>query len=108
MLEERYSTIGGRRVNQQENRLVPARANRMAVVPTVVRPQMTSKVYSPRKFQAGLWNGASREGGSRKKTSCPPARGPKGLLPYHQQTAPAEPETKMLESAPQVRLLELS
>ena len=36
----------------------------------------------------------------------PPSRGPKGLLPYHQQTAPAEPETKMLESAPQVRLLE--
>ena len=43
MLEERYSTIRGRRVNQQENRLVPARANRMAVVPTVVRPQMTSR-----------------------------------------------------------------
>ena len=106
MLEERYSTIGERRVNQQENRLVPAGANRMAVVPTVVRPQMTSRRSTPHVS-------SKRVSGTRRlrrrgvpEEYSPPSRGPKGLLPYHQQTAPAEPKTKMLESAPQVRLLE--
>ena len=106
MLEERYSTIGGRRVNQQENRLVPARANRMAVVPTVVRPQMTSRRSTPHVSSKRVYG--TRRPGRRgvPEEHLPPSRGPKGLLPYHQQTAPAEPETKMLESAPQVRLLE--
>ena len=70
MLEERYSTIGERRVNQQENRLVPAGANRMAVVPTVVRPQMTSRRSTPHvSSRAGLWNETSEEKGGPRRIS---------------------------------------
>ena len=71
-----------------------------------VRPQMTSRRSTPHVS-------SKRVSGTRRlrrrgvpEEYLPPSRGPKGLLPYHQQTAPAEPKTKMLESAPQVRLLE--
>ena len=106
MLEERYSTIRERRVNQQENRLVPARANRMAVVPTVVRPQMASRRSTPHVSSKRAYGTRRLRRRGVPEEYLPPSRGPKGLLSYHRNAASTEPETKMLESAPQAGLLE--
>ena len=106
MLEQRYSKNRGQAEDREERRLVPAHARGMTVAPAGYNLSTCSRRSSPHvgsKRVAGI--GRPRRQGV-PEDRFPPSRGPKGLLQYHPQAASAEPEIKMLDGVPQVRMLE--
>ena len=86
--------------------MVPAHARGMTVAPVRYNWSAYSRRSSPHV-------GSKRVTGVRRprrqgvpEDRLPPSRGPGGLLQHHPQAASAEPEIKMLDSVPQVRMLE--
>ena len=89
-----------------ERQSVPVHAREVAVVPTGSNLQATRRRSTPHV-------GSKRVTGVRRPRRqgvpgdrLPPSRGPRGLLQHHPQAASTEPEIKMLDGVPQVRMLE--
>ena len=106
LLEERYRSDREQSGTSEERQIVPARAEVMDVVPARHSLQASSRRSTPHVSSKRVYGTRRLRRRGVPEEYLPPSRGPKGLLSYHRNAASTEPETKMLESAPQAGLLE--
>ena len=106
MLEQRYSRNRGQAEDREERQLVPAHARGTTVAPVRYNRSAYSRRSSPHVSSKRVTGVKRPRRQGVPEDRLPPSREPKGLPQYHPQAASAEPEIKMLDSVPQVRMLE--
>ena len=96
----------GQAEDREERQLVPAHARGTTVAPVRYNRSAYSRRSSPHVSSKRVTGVKRPRRQGVPEDRLPPSREPKGLPQYHPQAASTEPEIKMLDSVPQVRMLE--